>query len=254
MGIDRSGRVPGKRIARWGDGYMAMSRFGTQSEPSLGRGVYRLAEVARYTGLHPQRVRSWFRDRSDHAGLGPLLYPDYVEVDDVQAASFLDLIDVLVAGQFRLLGVTMGVVRRAYAVLQERLDTRHPFCHKGLFTDRKQIFVSTADELGDEVLSEAVSRQQFFKQVKGKLIHVDFSPETLLAVRWRIARGVMIDPAVHLGKPVIENTGVSTFVVDRAYHANGEDAELVADLFNVSAAGVLDAVAFERDYGVRSAA
>ena len=66
-----------------------------------------------------------------------------------------------------------------------------------------------------------------------------------LAEAWNISDGVVINPAVNYGKPVVSNTGLSTFIVSRQYAANNKDTEFVARLFNVSTADVLHAVEFE---------
>jgi len=231
-----------------------MIRSSEQSVPGLDQGAYSVAEVARYTGLPPNTVRSWFKGRSDRRGRGPLFLGDYEPVDRDYAVSFHDLIDTLVVGQFRAHGVTMRSIRSAYRVLNDTLDTAHSFCHRDLYTDGKQIFLLTADSVGDQTLQEVVSRQQFFMHVRDVLVRIDYSPSTKLADRWRISEGVLIDPTLGYGKPVIQHTGVTTRVLADAFRANGEDAGLVADLFQVAEAEVLNAVRFESQHDGRCAA
>ena len=221
----------------------------------LGQGVYKLVEVSRLTELHPNRVRSWFKHRSDSAGRGPIFESDYEPVDGDFAVSFLDLIDVLVAGQFReRYRVPMRIVRRAHTVLQRELYTKHPFCHTDLYTDGRRIFQLAARQLGEEILSDVVSHQQFFLHIKEKLDHIDYSEITKLACRWRVAQGVVVDPLVSMGKPTLENTGITTYVVAQQYYANAEDSALVADLYAISEKAIVDAVDFEKRYGRQHAA
>ncbi len=225
-----------------------------QHKPSLGDGVYTLPEVARYTELHPSRVRAWFKGHYDGLGKGPVFKSDYRPIDSTQAVSFLDLIDVLVAAQFRGFRVSMQRVRAAYTILQKRLETRHPFCHRDLYTDGKQIFIFAANQLGDATLTEIVTNQQFFLHVREHLMRVEYDEADRMARRWRIADGVVIDPAVSFGKPVVAPTGITTFVLANAFQANRQDAELVADLFNVGESDVRNAVEFERCYNRQKAA
>lgn len=221
----------------------------------LGDGAYILAEVARLTEIHPARVRSWFKHRPDGAGSGPIFDSDYAPVEGDYAVSFRDLIDVLVAGQFRdRYRVPMRTVRRAYTLLKEELNTEHPFCHCDLYTDGKSIFQYAADRVGDERLTEVVSHQQFFLHIKEKLDHIEYCEITKLARRWKIAEGVVLDPKVGMGKPTIVNTGLTTFVVANQYYANSKDSALVADLYGVSERDVASAVDFEERYGCRHAA
>lgn len=225
----------------------------TRQLPTLDSGVYRLADVARYTELHANRVRSWFKmPQADNKT--PLFYGDYGIIEHQTAVSFLDMIDVLVAGQFRNEGVSLGIVRKAYASLQKRLACDHPFCHQDLYTDGRSIFVLAASEVGDETLSEIVTRQQFFMQIRDQLMRIDYGKATRIAEKWRIADGVVINPRICTGKPLVESSGITTLVISNCYFANEEDAAIVSELFNVSEAHVLNAVDFERAYGRTSAA
>jgi len=205
--------------------------------------------------LHPNRVRTWFKERSDGSGLGPIFAADYPPVNGDLAVSFFDLIDVLVAGEFRdRYNVPMRVVRRAHSLLQTQLQTRHPFCHNDLYTDGKRIFLCVANELDEEVLSDVVSRQQFFLHIREKLAHIDYSEMTKLACRWRIISGIVIDPSISMGKPTIEHTGITTYVVANQYFANAKNKTLVADLYGIGEKDVTNAIAFEERYGGRYAA
>ena len=221
----------------------------------IGQGIYTLAEVSKLTEVHPSTVRTWFKGRSDRTGRGPVFQSDYQPIGNDYAVSFLDLIDALVAGQFRFqYNVPMRIVRRAHELLQRDLETPHPFCHTNLHTDGKHIFRLMADKLGEEKLSDVVSRQQFFLHIKEKLDHIDYSEVTKLAHRWRIATGIVIDPSISMGKPVIQNTGVTTYVIANQYRANINNSALVADLYKITENDVVNAVNFEQKYGQRRVA
>jgi len=221
----------------------------------LGQGVYTVTEVSRLTDLHPSRVRSWFKQRADGSGGGPVFTSDYESVDGDYAVSFFDLIDVLVVGTFRdQFNVPMRVVRRAHSLLQARLGTKHPFCHNDLYTVGKNIFLCAANELNEEILSEVVSRQQFFLHIKEKRHHIDYNEMSRLARRWRITEGVLIDPSVCMGKPTVAKTGIATYVVANQYYANRKNQSLVADLYGISEKDVVNAVTFEDRYRRRDAA
>lgn len=212
----------------------------------LGQGVYTVAEVSRLTDLHPSRVRSWFKQRADRSGSGPIFRSDYQPVDGDYAVSFFDLIDVLIAGAFRdQFHVSMRVVRRTHSLLKGQLGVEHPFCHSDLYTDGKRIFLSAANKLNEQTLSEVISRQQFFLHIKEKLHHIDYNEITKLAHRWRIADGVVVDPSICMGKPTIANTGITTYVIANQYHANDDNTGLTADLYGISEKDVANAVTFE---------
>lgn len=222
----------------------------------LGRGVYGISEVARYTGLHSQRVLSWFTTKPYGVKKGPLFDSDYPIIENNYGVSFLDLIDVLVAGQLRESGVSMAKLRAVYNKLKHDLNTAHPFCHHKFYTDGKEVIIRAADALGDEVMSEVESchPQQLYLEAETFLRRVDYSDETQLAARWHIAERVVIDPDLAFGKPVINGAGTTTFVLARSYAANDRNATLVAELFNLTPADVVSAFDFEERYGRLKAA
>jgi len=150
--------------------------------------------------------------------------------------------------------VPMRIVRRAHSLLQTELETEHPFCHSDLYTDGKRIFQYAATNLGIERLSDVISHQQFFLHIKERLSHIEYSEITKLALRWKIAKGIVVDPLISMGKPTVENTGVTTFVITNQYYANKKNSALVADLYEVSENNVFNAIKFEQRYGLRHVA
>lgn len=218
----------------------------------LGEGVYTLSEVARFTQIHPCRAWSWFKGSAGH---GHIFRSDYKPIDGDYAVSFSDLIDVLVASQFRdIHHVSMRIVRKTHNLLQKELGVKHPFCHSDLYTDGKRIFLYIAKKLNEGRLSEVISHQQFFLHVKEKLSHIEYNEITKLARLWNITEGVVINPLVSMGKPTIINTGVTTHVIANQYYANKKNTALIADLYGLNEKNVTNAVNFEKLYGCRDAA
>ena len=220
----------------------------------LGNGVYGLSEVALYTDLHTNRVRSWFTAKPYGMKSGRLFNGDYPIIENNYGVSFLDLIDVKVAAELRESGVTMPKLRAVYERLKDRLDTKHPFCHNNFYTDGREIIIMEAGAIGDETLIEVLSNQRLYVQSRAFLKHIECSDKTQLAERWNIAQGVVIDPAVSLGKPVIKDTGTTTYVVARSFKANAGNTDLVAYLFDLAEQQVNDAVSFEERHGCLRAA
>lgn len=221
--------------------------------PHFGNGAYTLAEVARYTNVAPSTVRAWFRTRSDRRGRGPVFAGDFPPAGRDVAVSFSDLIDVLVAWQFRREGVKLDVIRRAHRMLKKEFGTPHPFCHQRLYTDGRDILVTSADSLGDETLSDVLSHQQFFVNFRECLTSIEYSEETMLAHRWFASTSVVLDPRIALGQPVISGTGTTVFVIARQFAANRDEA-LVPELYGVSRDAVRAAVEFEQTRNRRTAA
>ena len=222
-------------------------------EDVLDKGIFGLSEAAHYTGLPIQRIRSWFA--ASVPGRKAVFDADYEKFDGTHAISFLDLIDVLVAGKLRDHAVSMQTVRKAYARLRDDWGLDHPFCHQGIYTDGRTIFLEVANLDGDCHFAEVFSSQKYFGKVMDEhLRRVDYDAETGLAQRWRIAAGVVIDPRIHFGKPVVENTGVATRVLASAYYASGHREEDVSRLYGVDVNAVRNAVSFEQAFAKPSSA
>src|SRR2546421_6126579 len=187
----------------------------------LGKGAYSLSEVASYSRLPLSTVREWFKWRSDRRGRGPLLRSDYQPVGNDYAVSFYNLIDAYVVAFFKRQGVGPLVIRLAYQRLADELEVAHPFAHAELYTDNGRIIRRTATELNRDELIDVVSRQKWFPQWQAYLSGIEYASDTRLAALWRIADGVVINPLVGFGKPVIQSTAVTTFVLASQYDANG---------------------------------
>lgn len=213
----------------------------------LNRGVYGFPEAARLARIPVSNISRWFRGRSDWPSSKPVLSSDIPTVGTNHAVSFLDLIDLRVVGRFRARGISMQTIRRVYEKLGQQLQSKHPFAHANLKVFGKTVMEQVADEVGGEKLREVLTGQEAMPRILEKFLRdVTYDDDTRLALRWDIHRGVVIDPLRNLGKPVASEGGASTFVLAGCYAANGNNADLVADLFNTSSRAVLDAVEFER--------
>ncbi len=220
----------------------------------VGLGSYGIPEASRFAGVHSRTATRWITG-SGAQRQGRLFKTDLPAVGNRHALSFLDLIDLLVVGRFREQGVSFQTVRRVYSKLRETLGTPHPFCHRRLLTDGRTVFMETLDHAGDKHLEEVLSGQRAMPEVlRPYLKNIEYGEETQTAVRWNIATGIVLDPARSFGKPIVAAEGTTTFVLARSYWANGESADLVADLFDVSPQAVRLAVEFEGEFARRRVA
>lgn len=214
--------------------------------PQFGFGLYDLREGARLTRLDPKRVRRWFVPLASEANRRPILVPDYPRVKDDTAISFLDLIDLFVFGNLRENGVPLQTLRKVYARLQRDTEQKHPFALSRLATDGTEVFLRVADAEGKDQLVEVLTRQMVFPEIiEPFLKRLDYDPATQLARRWRIADGVLLNPALSLGKPIVDGVFVKTDILAAAYHANSRNADAVARWYNVGPDDVMTAVRFE---------
>ena len=213
----------------------------------LGRGVYNLPEAAKLTGLCAQRAREWFLGRPGEASRKAVFRSDYQSVRGDQAVSFHDLIELYVAGQLREHGVSLQSLRKVHVQLEADLGTRHPFCRSEILSDGRRVFTLGLDVRGRREMIDVLGRQRVFVEILLPFLkRISYDEATQMARRWTIADLVVIDPALCLGKPVVEPVGIATSILAAAYDANGQDAERVAEWYKVHPSHVIAAVAFER--------
>ncbi|MCC6695564.1 MAG: DUF433 domain-containing protein [Candidatus Hydrogenedentes bacterium] len=212
-------------------------------KPVMEHGIYTVAEASRLTQLHPSRIRAWLKSRR-------VLSPHYVGKDSSIALDFYDLIDVRIVGLFREKRVKLSAIRRAYEQLAQDLGTDHPFCHSDLATNGQQVFLITADRIGEKSISDAISKQHYFADLIPLLEPIRYDEHTHLASRWEIRKGIVIDPMLSFGRPVVDKTSVPANILARTYWANGQDVKLTADLYNLTPKDVRNAVEFEEQFGL----
>jgi len=209
----------------------------------LSQGIYTTAEIADLTGIPSHRVRSWVNAGARSVGL---LSPGLGRVGLQPLLSFLDLVEILVAGQLREQGVTMQSVRRVHSAMKDIFSERHPFAHERLLTDGKRVFQHAIDHAGQDRVLDVLHRQQIFPEVLLPYLQkLEYDPTTRLALRWNVADGVVVDPQRSFGKPIVDRSGIPTRVLSSAYVANDNNADLVASWYEVPLEDVMHAVNYD---------
>jgi uncharacterized protein (DUF433 family) len=210
----------------------------------LGYGVYTLPEAAKLTKLTIPRIREWFRVRGGRPS--PIFHSRYQEIDGETVISFLDLVDVFVAGQLRTHGVSFQTLRKVYKKLAKDFRTEHPFSRKELLTDGRIVYVSDLSQEGEEEIREALSSQGVFPEIILPVLkRMDYDRITSLALRSHVADQVVLDPALCFGQPIVEKVCIPTRLLFSAFQANDLDAHKVADWYSIKPAQVIAAVEFE---------
>ena len=185
----------------------------------LGNGVYSFADAAKYTRLKHSRIREWFRNREDGKGL---FRSDFGESTDQKLISFHDLIESYIAGQMRDNGVTLATIRKVHSRLQSEWNDPHPFCRPEFRVGGRDVFISSVSTLRDNsrYLMRLTKQMVFAKLISPFLKSLDYTSAT--AIRWRIAKGVEIDPKLCWGQPVAMSSKIPTYILSNSFHANGK--------------------------------
>ncbi len=212
----------------------------------LGHGVYDISEAARFTGLKPARVREWFRGWSSDPIPHRVFRGDYAGVAAGHSISFLELVEVFVAGYLRKHGVRLRSIRRAHARLQDDWETRHPFARGEIRADGENVFVSALDGRERQIVSEAITKSQVFERIiLPTLEKIDYDPASKLATKRHLSPLVVLDPRICFGQPIVEPVAITTYVLAAFYLANGRNAKTVANWYEIEEEHVMAAVEFE---------
>lgn len=227
----------------------AMKNENTPS-PLLGVGLYSLPEAATYTGIPAAQINRWvFGYRAGGKNHSGLWEPTLAELDE-KTLSFHDLLEVRFVNAFRQHGVSLQAIRAAAGHAREWFDQPYPFTCKRFQTDGRSVFATVLEETGDESLIDLVKRQYAFQQVIRESLYasIDYASDGE-ALRWFPLlrnKAIVLDPARHFGKPILDQSGVDTETIAAAWLAEDKNIRRVASIYDLTSAEVEAALKFER--------
>lgn len=203
---------------------------------ALGAGVYGLAELRAFLAFSgspedAERALPWLTSVLNPAG-HRRRQADY---------SFSDLISLFVVRELLKKGVPQRTIHDAEKWLRAKWGTDRPFVRDEIKTDGVDVFcddevipqqIESANRQGQQTLREAI---------KDRLTSVRYSDG--VAACWVPASGVVIDPRVQFGEPVVKGTRIPTEAVANVAQNLGADRATVR--FGLTHDQIVAAVAFE---------
>jgi hypothetical protein len=183
----------------------------------LGMGVYGLGELRAFLALSgstqdAKRALPWLTHVLNPVGHRPKR-SDY---------SFSDLISLFVVRELRRKGVRPQTIRSAEEYLRVKWKTDRPFVSDEIQTDGQRILVDD-EVIAGQIESADLHGQQVMRElVKDRLAHVHYHDGT--AESWTPANGILVDPRVQFGEPVIAGTRLTTEAVAATARRMGLDA------------------------------
>jgi uncharacterized protein (DUF433 family) len=225
----------------------------TQALSTLGVGIYSYADAARFIGTESRELRRWMKGYStkrhgETHEYQPLWRPQLAE-SDIEGIGFRDLIELRFVRLFVSAGVPLFLIRRTIDELRERLGKEYPFTSTSFKTDGRRIFMEMLNGNGDPSLVDIVKRQNVMTKVIGPSlregIELNVDEE---AMRWYPmphTKAIVFDPERSFGQPILNESGIPTIAIVDAVRAQGGDIQRVARLYEIPAAAVRRAVAFE---------
>lgn len=218
----------------------------------IGIGYYSVPEASRLLSIPSINIRRWLGGYSFRRGLeihhmGPLWEPQLPKVDGHMELGFRDLIELRFVQAFIEAGLNLFTIRNCLNYARELVDDPHPFSTRRFQTDGRTIFLDSAERAEDAGLLDLKKRQYVIKRVIERSFK-DLDIDNNAVARWRPFKGkssIVIDPERSFGQPVAAKYGVPTIALSQSVIAEGS-VSAVSRLYEVSAAVVRDAVAYEK--------
>jgi hypothetical protein len=224
-------------------------RIQTAGSPpdALAGGFYTVAEAARLLGLEsPQRVTRWL------SGPDPVILRQYQKLGIQHEIGFLDLLEIRFIEHFRRRGISLQSLRRCAQNARVALDMEHPFATSNVKfqTDRKRVFLETAEETGDRKLLDLMVNQYAIYSVIETFLARDLTFDVSgLALEWRPDTAhfpdVAINPLHAFGRPAVAESHVPTTAVFNLFNAEKGNIAAVARWFGLTENETRQAVEFE---------
>ena len=214
-------------------------------------GFYTVSEAARLLGMEgSQRINRWLLPTPK--GGDPVIVRDYPKAGREHEVSFLDVIEIRFVEHFRQKNISLQSLRVAAKNARRELGVSHPFatCSVKFQTDRKQVFLETAREIGDKFLLNLMTNQiEIYEVIESILVRdLEFDVDGF-ARQWRPdpagSPNVLVAPVYAFGQPVISERHVPTRTLYASWLANDRKSGVVGEWFRIDEQDVKEAVGFE---------
>jgi uncharacterized protein (DUF433 family) len=205
----------------------------TQTYKPLEIPTYGSEDAARYLQIPYHTLRYWILGGVTGDAVIPIAQKNPPQL------SFMDLLQCWVLASLRHKeGLPMRNIRAAIETLREKYNSRHPLAEAEFETDGVHLFVR--DEIGAVNLSKRDQRvlegimkaylRRIDRDIEGIAIRLyPFTRQEFLKSKVDVPKVVMIDPTISFGRPVLMNSGISTFVLATRYRGGDSIAALARE-------------------------
>lgn len=221
----------------------------------LSSGIYTVPEAARLVEAEQNETRVWIEGRK--GAQDPMIDNQIGKIGSKTAISFTNLMELRFISMFIDAGVRLGAIRSIMKEAKDTLEHPHPFATNTVFrTDGRRIVAEIARKNGISSIYDLRTKHYEMPMLVMDMLLKDvvFDPRGE-AVSWRprpkIAPNVIVHPAHSFGKPILVESLVPAETIAKTFKIE-KDYELVAEMFEIPEAHVIEAVRF--DEALRGAA
>lgn len=221
-------------------------------------GILPVAAAAVLLRETPETIRRWAfgyvrtrpRRRVEQP---PLIGGEAPSVRRARELTFLELVELIHVRVLRHTGVECQAVRAAGLAAGRFLGTPHPFATRPLYADPLRIFEAALGKREAAALTELrACGAEIERRLRPYLGQLDFGVDGVAARWWPMGRqgGVVVDPAIAFGAPVVDGTGIRADTIARAVDQLRERfgalaVQRVAEIFEIERDQVNVALGFE---------
>jgi uncharacterized protein (DUF433 family) len=195
----------------------------------LNTGIYTPGEAAALLREDTRTVRRWaFGYPRSRGGTRmqhpPLIRTEIPVLEGERALTFVELVELLYVRAFRGLGVSWTAIREAARVAAHLFASPHPFALRQVYLDPDSVLYGAVTESdGSEglILLRGHGQQAFPQLVKPYLDQIEFGVDDVAAKWWPMGKegGVLVDPRIAFGAPVMDGTRIPASTLAKAYDA-----------------------------------
>lgn len=206
--------------------------------------MYTFGEASQLAGVSPQTVRNWlFGYTVKERQASPLFK---APPDQTTFCSFLQLIEIIVAAQFRKVSHTSFlVVKRAYDNAQNEWGVNYPFAHLKLKAMGGHIVNMISESPSFQAVDE-LHQWTIPGLIQQTIDQLEYESE--LAAKWYPVGKtipIVVDPRISAGLPTIVGRGVTVEAIDKRF-SSGQKWDFIAQDYELTEDTVQEVLRYSR--------
>lgn len=196
----------------------------------INKGIFTLNEVAFYARMNKRTVSRWFKgDNStktvfDHKTAAP-----QIEVETVNFYEFIEALTIrAIRTQYK---ISLKKIRNSLDEIKKEYEIDYPFAKNHVcFTDGKEIYIEFKNNF---IQVSRPNQHQFTMRpiIEEHLKDIVFDKNNL-AKQYRPTEGIVFDPHIRFGEPVLEGSRLKVQTIYDAVIAEGSK-EAVAEIYGI---------------------